>query len=130
MHNLLIKEGKYTPFISLNNDTGTLKIKGESSMAHVFDFYSPIIQKIENLLKLDRSKSIQLYFHLLYFNTGSSGIFSDIFRFLEDQANPVIVHWLVEPNDIDTLYEGESYQEDFPKLKFNIKEQAYDPDNL
>lgn len=122
MQSLFIEPGDYSPYISFNQVTGTLKISGESYMEHPYDFYEPVISWVHHFLATNRT-SLKLDFYLKYFNTGSSQALFEIFDILEAKTNPSVINWHVEQNDPDILAEGEGFQEDFPNLYFNIVHQ-------
>lgn len=119
MKDLFVESSRYTPYIFSNHNQGVLDICGESYMEHPIEFYEPVISWVHHFFK--RSQTfLKLNFRLKYFNTGSSRAFHELFSTLEKKANLTEINWHVEPDDSDILMEGESFQEDFPNLYFNI----------
>ncbi|EAY32068.1 hypothetical protein M23134_02097 [Microscilla marina ATCC 23134] len=47
-------------------------------------------------------------------------MFFEVLALLEDRKAPVVINWYVHHKDVDMIDEGESFQEDFPLLDFNV----------
>lgn len=124
MHdNFFLKGDIHSPKVSLSAATGILEISGESTMNDPLKFYAHIIHWLDNFLKEHANKSFQLNFHMLYFNTGTSKAFFDIFKLLESHRAKVIINWIADPDETDIQEDGECFKEDFPGLQFNILER-------
>ena len=86
---------------------------------------SQIAQIVEsNDAKVNNNITLVVNFQLEYFNTHSSKIILDIFKKLENinkKGHSVLVNWLYEIDDEDSLIAGEDYQS-ILKLPFNMIE--------
>jgi hypothetical protein len=119
MRNLLLPKENYAPYVSFNQHSGIFEIRGESHMEYPQQFYKPILAWLEEFLRQSKSP-IEFNFRMSYYNTGSSRMFFEILALLEDRKAPVVINWYVHHKDVDMIDEGESFQEDFPLLDFNV----------
>lgn len=119
MNNLFLPNESYTPYISLNQNSGIFEIKGESHMEYPHQFYQPILNWLNEFIRKKKSL-VQFDFRMRYYNTGSSRVFFEIFELLDKIKVPVTINWYAERRDTDMIDEGDSFQEDFPNLDFNV----------
>jgi hypothetical protein len=122
VENLTIKKTGTSPQIELNAQSNICSIVGESYSDHVYSFYEPVLEWLENYFASLESEAI-FNIELSYFNSSSSKVLMDIFDMCEDAAQEgknITVNWYYE-KDNDALEEyGEEFAEDVEKLKFNI----------
>ncbi len=125
MQTLQIEAGKSTPSIIFDANQDTLEIKGESYPENTASFYEPIFNWLHEYFDISKQKNIVVTVELLYFNSSSSKVLSDIFDLLEkccDAQSSIIVNWRYhEENDMSLEY-GEEFQEDYENLEFNLIE--------
>ena len=115
MKNLRIEEttGTFlTPAINLNATTGECTVAGESFIENPQVFYEPIQQWSSSYIAVVKGAFVW-DFRLLYLNSTSSKIMSNIFRTLkeyENEGGKVEINWHY-PEDNDGLYEeGECFK--------------------
>ena len=109
------------PGVVLDAENGIFELSGKSCPENVSEFYSPIIEWLENYKQNAREKTI-FDFKLEYYNTASSKILFVILQKLEaikDSGKEVLVRWYF-PEDDETLEEaGEEYS-DLIELDFEL----------
>ncbi len=132
MEKLIIGATNYTPEICLDPDSSRISVKGKSYPENTAEFYSPVLNWLENYLDNAHSDSLTISFDVSYFNSSSSKVFLDLFDMFEaeaDKGKTIIVNWIYDKNDKDNLEFGEEFQEDYATLKFNLiqKESEEDP---
>lgn len=126
MKDLIIEPSKYTPYIKFLFDDKILEISGESYPENTAEFYSPVLQWLNEFLEIKPSKTITVNITIQYFNSSSSKIFMDIFDLLDDkyqEGADIIVNWNYLEEDDNMLEYGEEFQEDVENLKFNLVPQ-------
>ena len=127
MENLNIEATKYTPEIVSDLSTNTLSLMGKSYPENTFEFYEPVIEWIERLIKEGADQELTFNFEILYYNSSSSKAFFDIFDTLEEACEDgakITVNWIYDP-DNETMEEaGEDFAEDFESLAFNVVEKS------
>ena len=127
MKNLFQAPNNYTPYVSLDQ-TGKFEFKGESHMEYPHQFYEPIFDWLNEFVATSKLP-IQFDFKMRYYNTGTSRVFFEIFSLLEKHGALVQINWYAPSRDTDMIDEGDSFQEDFPSLDFNVviqREVAYE----
>jgi len=125
MEQLIIEATKSSPEIHFNPDDKHLNIKGESYPENTAAFYQPVLDWIQNFLQSDNNRDITVDIELLYFNSSSSKVLSDIFDQMEDAAkneSSITINWRYHCENDMSLEYGEEFQEDYEKLKFNLIE--------
>ncbi|MDM8551836.1 DUF1987 domain-containing protein [Desulfobacterales bacterium HSG2] len=123
MKNLKLEATKYTPEISFDGDKNVLEIIGESYPENIAEFYAPVFSWLEEYLEQVEDQDVVFNMELVYFNSSSSKVLLDLFELLEeatDKGKNVIVNWIYEEEDEDTLEFGEEFQEDFQSLHLNL----------
>ncbi|WP_027000910.1 DUF1987 domain-containing protein [Eisenibacter elegans] len=117
MENLEIKgeSGVYfIPNVSLNAQTGTCEISGESYLEDTSEFYNGIINWIEQYT-IEVKGALTFNFKLTYFNTSSSRSILDVLRTLkkyQDQGGGVTINWYYPEDDDSIAEEAEDYMKD------------------
>lgn len=114
MNALNIPAGASTPGISADWAAGLLVMRGDSYPENSFEFFDPIIQWIEDYLRL-RSEALHLELRLVYMNTSSVKAMMDIFDMLEDahgRGRAVSVAWYYDPRNERVLDLADEFRED------------------
>jgi hypothetical protein len=120
---LLIEGATKTPEISFDNQTGVLSIKGMSYPEFGKEFYTPVLQWLDEYVQNPQSHTtVNIQFK--YFNTSSAKSILALLQKLNEirsNGHQVTVNWYYEKNDEQMIQDGENYSVllDFP---FNIKE--------
>lgn len=112
MDSLLIESTQKTPYISFDQATGVLEIKGRSIPENSIEFYKPLVDWLEEYSQGPSDKT-DVKVHLEYFNTSSSKCILDVFKKLESihkTNNGVSINWYYEEDDEDMLEAGEDYE--------------------
>lgn len=112
MDNLILEGSKTTPSINFNFTTGELLISGESYPENASAFYDKVITWIKNYVAI--SKSVNLNFKFIYFNTSSSKAILDIIEILDDyhkKGGKVELNWFYEEGDDDIQESGIEFTE-------------------
>jgi len=113
MESLVINEVKgspYYPSVHFNAETGVCELRGESYMEETYKFYEPMINWINEYIKL--KKPLEVNFKLTYFNTNSSRLILDILdivRKYKDSGGTVSVNWYYDKRDPDMVEEVEDF---------------------
>jgi hypothetical protein len=124
MTNLLIKETKYTPEISMNVD-GKIIIKGKSYPENSFEFYRPIMKWLKDYLSSEQlATQVVVNFEIDYFNSSSSSIFFDFLELLNEynDKTDIIINWYYKEGNENLQEAGEDFIEDFTALNIKIHE--------
>ncbi|MFH1050209.1 MAG: DUF1987 domain-containing protein [bacterium] len=121
MDNLVIEKTKHTLGVDFNVETGNFSIDGRSLPENTIEFFNPIFSFVKRYIT-EVKKPITLNCKVVYFNSGSSKRFNELFQILDDYhtiGGKVTVNWFYEENDEDQLEEGEEFSEDF-KMPFYL----------
>ena len=127
MTNLYIPRTAKTPDIFFDLELGNFEIKGRSIPENSIDFYSQVMQWLDEYEKAP-SPQTELIVKLEYFNTSSSKCLIDIFRRLEKlhhHGSEVKVLWYYEEEDEDMKESGEDFRE---LVKMPVSLQAISSD--
>jgi len=125
MDALRIKATDDTPEIIFLPENNKLSILGNSYPENTFEFYKPILSWLEQYLEVVNASKITFHINLVYINSSSSKALLNILRLLEDKVKDkreIMVDWLYDSEDEDSLEEGEDFKMIVPKLKFNFIE--------
>lgn len=113
----LIIEGShgiyFKPTVNFNVKTGICEISGESYLEKAPQFYQPLLDWLNNYMKMKRAP-IAFNFRLTYFNSSSSKSFLDILNLLKaykDKGGKVDVNWYYDVEEMD-VEDIEDYMED------------------
>jgi hypothetical protein len=121
MGNLIIEKTKHTLGVDFNVETGIFNIEGRSLPENTIEFFNPIFSFVKRFIT-ENKKEIIFNCKVVYFNSGSSKRFNELFQIFEDYhsiGGKVTVNWFYEKDDEDQLEEGEEFAEDF-KMLFNL----------
>lgn len=123
MKNLQIEATKYTPKIDFNALTKILNITGKSYPENTFEFYAPISEWVNTLLKIETQEIICINLDLEYLNSSSLKAYFDLFDTFEVAATKGVrikIQWIFdEENDI-AEETGEDFIEDFKELDISL----------
>ena len=100
-----------TPTIILDASANKIEFSGRSMPENVADFYSPVLNWIEEYGKQPNQETV-VVFKLDYFNTASSKIIMDImmkFEEIHSAGHAVKINWYYQADDEDMLEAGEGY---------------------
>ena len=114
---------KSTPGITMDPQQHHLEIKGESYPENSANFYSPMLEWLDNYLQQLNDTPVQVDIELIYFNSSSSKVFMNFFDMLEDAAQrgvPVAVNWMYHEDNDTALECGEEFQEDMAHVTFHL----------
>jgi len=101
-----------TPFINLDPESGTLEIKGRSIPENPIEFYTPLIDALEEYARSPKPVT-QVTLRLEYYNSSSSKCLLEIFKKLEriqESGYDIKINWLYDEQDDGMLSAGEDYQ--------------------
>lgn len=104
MKSIFIKQTNKSPEINFNYDSGELKITGNSLVQNSYEFYTPLLEWIDDYVRVPKSKNTKVFIKVVYFTTDASGFFIKILKRLEQLAmanHLVIIKWYYEEGDID-----------------------------
>ncbi len=126
MEPIIIKETEDTPKIIFDPDNNKFEISGRSMPEDVANFYSPLLNWLDEYAESPNEKSI-VSFKLEYFNTASSKALLDILMKMEEiyeNGNEVLIKWFYPDDDEDMQEAGEEYSEivDIPFEKISYQE--------
>lgn len=116
---LEIAKEKITPYILVDSEEGVIKLIGRSSPKNTIEFYSPLIDALDDDSLL--SKDITVHFNLEYFNTSTAKCMFMVFKKLSrlnKNGSEVSVNWYSEEDDYDLIETGEDF-EDLTGMDFN-----------
>jgi SiaC family regulatory phosphoprotein len=129
MENYKVEATENTPLIELDHNNHTLLFQGDSRPENVQQFYSHVIEWLDNygkhlyFLKDLNNASIKIdcNFKFEYFNSSSAKYIMDIITMLSKFDNGVTlnINWYYEEMDEDMQEAGEEF-EDMMGVKFNF----------
>lgn len=118
---MIIEGTKTTPNIYI--EKGVLEIKGRSIPEDAFEFFSPVLHKIQFDLPLIDNK-LEIKFHLEYINSGSKKYLSNILWLLDQiysKGKEMVIYWYYDYDD-DAMNElGNDYRT-MVQIPFHIVE--------
>lgn len=123
MENLRIDSTPKTPEIDFDAQQQVLKISGRAIPENPEEFFSGIIQWVEDYFKTQRDLTT-IEIQLEYINSGSSKFILDFLYLLQDMhgsGNKCKVNWYYEEDDEAVLELGKHYQS-ILNLDFNLIE--------
>lgn len=129
MDNLQFGATQYTPEISLDAEAGAISMVGKSYPENTFEFYAPILEWVEAYLADDANSRLRVDMEIVYFNSGSSKLFFDLFDSLEEAvkaSKQIEVNWIYDADNESAEEAGEDFREDFEALTINLVTKADD----
>ena len=125
MEKLIIEADTSTPMINFDPVNHKFIIIGESYPENTASFYEPVFNWLKLYFGQSNNQKIELNIELLYFNSSSSKVLSDIFDLFlshKDKHQSITINWRYhEENDMSLEY-GEEFQEEFEDLDINLIE--------
>jgi len=103
-----IEKKANSPEVILNKDKGIFQIMGRSIVENSFDFYTPIINWIEEYFK-NPNPSTQLSLYIDYLNSSSTLQLMKLIKLFNGKENVKIV-WVFEDGDENSKETGEEYE--------------------
>ena len=125
MDKLIINSTYSTPQVNFDPDAGLLEVKGRLIPEDPENFFTPIINWIDNFKPAKNSKII-LRFKLLYYNTSSAKRVLSILKQFDQLfigGSDIKIVWEYEEGDEDTMQDGEDYKK-MLKVPFETKTVA------
>jgi len=113
MKSIRIEEIGYTPGIVLDAKKGIFEMSGKACPEDAIEFYSPIIEWLENYRSEPNPQTI-FVFKLSYYNTASSKILLTIMQQLElikKSGADVKIKWYYYEDDEELQIAGEEFAE-------------------
>ncbi len=92
-----IEGTKHTPEVLIDEDGLNIEIRGVSMPENAFDFYVPIIEKIE--AALNSAKSISLTMEITYLNSMSNKQLLKLLKVIESSSADKKVVWRSKEDD-------------------------------
>lgn len=108
-----IKATNDTPRVIFDPESEIFEISGRSLPEDVVNFYQPVIDWLDEYMRLPNKKT-EFVFKYIYFNTATSKLIQDILIRLEqvyETGNEVVVIWYYEQDDEDMMDLGEEFKE-------------------
>jgi hypothetical protein len=122
MERLEIEQSKSTPFVQFDPESGMLEIGGESYPENSHEFFSPVIEWIDQYLS-EGKHSISFIVTLTYMNTSSTKYMIDILDRLEqahEKGRNISVKWYCDGDNEREMDTVEELREDF-EMPFEVK---------
>ena len=113
-NNISIAGSQSTPSVTGDWALGLLRMQGDSYPENSFEFFGPIIEWLERLLK-ETQLPLRLELRLVYMNTSSVKAMMDIFDLLEEvyaQGRQVSVNWYYDPRNERVMGLADEFKED------------------
>ncbi len=123
MNPLFITGTEDTPEISYDSENSVLSIKGSSFPENTYNFYLPIFSWLDEFLDGNDFRDLKVHLDLNYYNSSSSKVFMNLFHLLEEHfksGKTLLINWYYDPDDQDSLEEGEDFGVGLDTLPFNL----------
>lgn len=127
MNNLSIEKTKFTPEIIFDAESGVLTIRGESYPENTATFYQPVFKWLKDYFNNVNNEETKVIIELYYFNSSSSKVLMNLFEELDnagEQEKKVVVEWIYDPEDEDSLEFGEEFAEDVEHIEFQLTSKS------
>jgi len=110
-----------TPYVLIDEESGYIKLEGESYHENVFEFFQEIKEWLGNYLKTD-FKSLTFDCELIYFNSSTVKVLLGMLLDMDNSANckNITVNWITTRNNRIIIECGEDFEEDVENLTFNL----------
>lgn len=123
METIQIAATERTPRVLLDFDNHNYSLSGESYPEDVSDFYSSMLNQLENHLGQLRDVALRFDFSFVYFNSSSTKVIMRLFEMLEETAqsgNQVVVNWYYKEGDEIMQEMGEEFALDLQSAEFHL----------
>lgn len=127
MNPLNITSTEDTPEITYEPEVSVLSIKGSSFPENTYNFYQPIFTWINECLGQNDFEKLHIHLDLNYYNSSSSKVFMNLFHLLETHfktGKSLLINWYYDPEDEDSLEEGQDFGVGLEALPFNLVPKA------
>lgn len=124
MDDLKIDATKFTPEIFFDHGKRLLVIKGESYPENTSEFFNPVFKWLDEFLADESDDPTTVNIELYYFNSSSSKVLMNFFEVLDnagERGHKIIVNWIYEEEDEDSLEFGEEFAEDMSHIEFKLE---------
>ena len=104
----------YIPTVNFNSELGICEISGESYLEDTIEFYSPLLNWIDQYMTEKKDKKLIFNFKLEYYNTSSSKCLVDIMAKLKnykEQGRNIEVNWFYDSKSEDADEEIEEVED-------------------
>ena len=110
-----------TPYVFICEESGTMKLEGESFHENVFEFFREIREWLTEYLKTDFD-SFTFDCELKYFNSSTVKVLLGMLLEMDDSENcdKITVNWITTKNNRIIIECGEDFEEDLENLTFNL----------
>lgn len=111
-----------TPYMFVDEESGYMRLLGESFPENVLAFYAELIDWLQEYLKGDFGKFV-FDCELKYFNSSTVKLLLNMMLMLDEVSvgnNKVVVNWITTQDNEINIECGEDFQEDVENLEFNI----------
>jgi hypothetical protein len=121
MENIFIEPTSHMPLVDFKID-GQLKLEGRSIPEDANKIFNPLIEFVDQLDVLNAKLDV----NLTYFNTATSKKLLELLKHLDanNKIMTVLVTWLYEEGDDDSVETAEIYEECLRRTDFRYKEYA------
>ena len=123
MNKLHVEQTLQSPKIDFDPETGILEIKGKSIPDRTVDFYTPIMNWIEEYVN-NPAPTTTCNFRLEYYNSRTKKYLIEMMKAvnkLTEQGNELVVNWYYEEGDEDVQETGQMFK-DLLAMDMNIIE--------
>lgn len=123
MNPLHIQAQEFTPQIDYVEGEHALYISGMSVPEDTVEFYSPVVEWFDELVKHSNSNSFTFIIKLVYFNTSSSKIIYDLLSKLQKNKqhfSELKIIWYYNEED-DYMFEAGNNFSDLVSLTFDFR---------
>lgn len=113
MEKIEVEATPKTPYLLLDPKAKTVIIKGRSIPENSVQFYTPVLNALDQWIAEKTKDKIKVSVKLEYFNTSSSKCILDIFKKLHElhkNGTPIDITWMYEKDDEDMMEAGQDYQ--------------------
>ncbi len=113
MNKLEVEATPKTPYLMFDPKNKTIIIKGRSIPENSVQFYTPVLNALDQWIQEKTKDKVTVSVQLEYFNTSSSKCILDIFKKLQElnkNGAQIDVTWIYEKDDEDMMEAGQDYQ--------------------
>lgn len=121
MEDLFIEETPTTPEVNFEFQKGEFEIKGVSIPEDTEEFYTPLLEKMEEYIREEQPPQMVMNFRLIYVNTSTTAVLGKFIKLLEpeEESRKVQINWYYETEDDDMKDLGEDFKT-FTKTDFEL----------
>ena len=117
MESLHIDATENSPQVTMDYEKGLIELEGKSYPENTFEFYTPILNWLENYCKNETSKETTVAMKLNYFNSATSQVLFDFFDHIADaELENLSVLWYYNAEKKSSLRDYEDYADEFQDL--------------